>query len=217
MVRKVCFYPHSWILLAVLLQILSGCDQPEFVPDIEEIATNSLVYLTIECGVAATRITSGCIIAHELVATNNFCAARMTWGSAIAARDGLEYHVESIVDAQSYGNLATVRVTGLGDPVLSIGNSDTVRSGDRVYIAVHPLQHSRGSMIGKVTRTPRSDIGNLEITAPHSFDGWRGAIILNYEGELIGLVSKHAHLKETHGFAIPTNQLKRILGRGIPR
>ena len=217
MVRKACFYPHSWILLAVLLGILTGCDQPEFVSDIEKIATDSLVYLTIECGVAATRITSGCIIAHQLVATNNFCAKRMTWGSAIAARDGLEYHVESVVDAQPYGNLATVRVTGLRAPALSIGNSDTVRSGDRVYIAVHPLQHSRGSMIGKVTRTLRSDIGDLEITAPHSFDGWRGAIILNYKGELIGIVSTHAHLHETHGFAIPINRLKEILRRGIIR
>ena len=54
MVRNACFYPYRWILRAVQLGILTGCDQPECVPDIEEIATNSLVYLTIECGVAAT-------------------------------------------------------------------------------------------------------------------------------------------------------------------
>ena len=139
MARKVYFYPLCWILLAVLLQISSGCYQPEFVPDIEEIATNSLVYLIIECGVSAKRITSGCIIARELVATNNFCASRMTWGSAIAAKDELEYHVESVVDTRSLSNLATIRVTGLSGPTLKIGNSDTVRRGDRVYIAVHPL------------------------------------------------------------------------------
>ena len=217
MVRNACFYPYSWILLAVLLGILTGCDQPEFVPDIEEIATNSLVYLTIECGVAATRITSGCIIAHELVAINNFCASRMTWGSAIAARDGLEYHVESVVDTRSFSNLATVRVTGLGGPPLSIGNSDTVRSGDRVYIAVHPLQDRRGSMIGKVTRIPRSDIGDIEITAPYSFYGWRGGVVLNYKGELIGMVRTYGQFNRKRGLAIPMNRLRQILGRGNTR
>ena len=217
MVRKVRFYPHCWILLIILLQISSGCDQPKFVSDIEEIATSSLVYLHIECGVSAIRNTSGCIIQPDLVATNNFCAKRMTWGSAIAAKDGLEYRVESAVGVHSNGNLATVRVTGLGGPTLKVGNSNTVRNGDRVYIAVHPLQHSRGSMIGKVTRTPGRYFDDLEIIAPHSFYGWRGAIVLNYEGELIGLVSKHAHRKGTHGFATPTSELIRILGRGFSR
>ena len=213
------------LVLVVIIIFHTYLDQrkakTQFVPNIEKIANDSLVYLTIECGVAATRITSGCIIAHELLATNNFCAvmngreARMLFGSAIAARDGLEYRVESVVDVGR--GLATVKVIGLGGPFLSIGNSDTVRRGDRVYIAVHPLQDSRGSMIGKVTRTPRSDIGDIEITAPHSFDDWRGGIVLNYKGELIAIVSTRGQFDATHGFAIPVNRLRRILGRGNTR
>lgn len=203
------------LVVIVIAHNLNGKAKPEFVPNIEKIANDSLVYLTIECGVAATRITSGCIIAHELVATNNFCAvmngleSRMPFCSAIAARDGLEYRVESVIDVGR--SLATVKVIGLGGPFLSIGNSDTVRRGDRVYIAVHPLQDSRGSMIGKVTGTGSHFRGDLEITAPHSFDGWRGGIVLNYKGELIAIIQTHKQFDETHGSAIPVNRLKQIL------
>ena len=126
MAREVFFYHHVWVWLAILLGGLTGCEQQEFVSNIEDMARDTLVYLTIECGVAMTRISSGCIIANELVATYNFCANRINWGSAIAARDGMEYHIESVVAGESMGNLAVVRVTGLGRPTLTIGDSDGV-------------------------------------------------------------------------------------------
>ena len=210
MARGVFFYHYVWVGLAILLGGLTGCEQQEFVSNIEEMARDTLVYLTIECGVAMTVISSGCIIANELVATYNFCANRINWGSAIAARDGMEYHIESVVAGESMGNLAVVRVTGLGRPALTIGDSDTVRSRDKVYIAVHPLQHSRGSMIGKVTRTPRSDLGDIEILGTHSFNGWQGGIVLNYKGELVGIVRTYGAFNVKRGYVEPINRLKRI-------
>ena len=72
-------------------------------------------------------------------------------------------------------------------------------------------------MIGKVTRTPRSDIGDIEITAPYSFYGWRGGIVLNYKGELIGMVRTYGQFNRKRGLAIPMNNLKQILGRGNTR
>ena len=62
MERRKRLYLGYWILLPVLLQISSACDQTQYDLAIVEMATNSLVYLHIECGVSAVRKTTGCII-----------------------------------------------------------------------------------------------------------------------------------------------------------
>ena len=68
---------RNWILMSVLLGILVGCSEPQFVTDIESRARDYLCSVTIRCYLFDNHTSSAAIIDGGWVVTQNKCADRI--------------------------------------------------------------------------------------------------------------------------------------------
>ena len=180
-----------------------GCGEPEFVPNIGEIASSSLVYLTIECPedniVHSIESSSGGIIGKGLVITDKPCAEQGIWG-VVRTINGVAYEIEAGVHNQ--WQLTILKVRGLESPWLTIGDYDA-NVPDKVFIAANPYGEEMAYTIGEHTRKSLFGLGIslssgwFRADTSRSMARWEGGIVLNYDGELIGIVTNYVagHLR----------------------
>ena len=96
-------------------------------------------------------------------------------------------------------------------PALSLGDSDAVQIGDKVYVAGNP-QGLEGSFSDGIISAIRGGSADkfFQMTAPIS-QGSSGGPVVNARGEVIG-VSFATHLEgQNLNFAIPVNYLKALM------
>ena len=198
----------KWLVVTLcIIVIWVGCSEPEFVPNIKEIASNSLVHLTIECpehSLFSIAKSSGGVISNGVVITDNLCADKGVWG-VVRTLDGVEYEIESVVDTDI--NVTVLKVRGLKAPALRIARPDTAIP-DKMFIAAIPtgesMEHTIGEHTLKATFGKRKlYYGWIRADTSRSIGAWRGGIVLNYKGELIGIV--HNRIAHRPGRALITS------------
>jgi len=122
-----------------------------------------------------------------------------------------------IVAADPYVDLAVLKVNlPKGVKPLTLGDSSKVKVGEPVLVLGNPLGYPSSLTAGIVSQTHRSmeAEGNYVVPAVIQFDaavnpGSSGGPVLNYEGEVIGVVTQA--LGEGMGFAIPSNTVKKVV------
>ena len=111
-------------------------------------------------------------------------------------------------------DLAIVEVQGFDAPPLPLGDSDTVRFGDTVFVVSNPKKikgtFSVGIASNRSIDQALSTDELLQITAPVS-SGSSGGPVLNNDGEVIGVVAGGRDDGQLLNFAIPVNFLKSLL------
>ena len=206
----------KWLVVTLCIMVIwAGCSEPKPVPNIKEIASNSLVHLTIECpedSLFSMAKSSGGVIGNGLVITDNLCADRGVWG-VVRTLDGVEYEVESVVDTE--GNLIVLKVRGLKAPALTIARPDTPVP-DKMFIAAiqngESMEHTIGEHTVKATFGLRRslDYGWIRADTSRYMGSWRGGIVLNYKGELIGIVNNHVARRPGRAFITSMGQAVRL-------
>ncbi len=202
--------------LIIIVGIWIGCGEPEFVPNIREIASDSLVHLTIKCPedniVHSIVKSSGGIIGDGLVITYNACADEGEWG-VVRTIDGVEYEIESALDSEH--GVTVLRVRGLKAPALTIADSDA-DVPDKMFIAAIPYDEAMAYTIGEHTVKPflglrRSlDYGWIRADTSRGMSSWKGGIVLNYEGELIGIVKNYVAGRPRRAFIVSMGIAERL-------
>ena len=209
--------PISYLtVLIIVVGVWVGCGEPEFVPNIREIASTSLVYLTIKCPedniIHSTVRSSGGVIGDGLVITSNACADDGVWG-AVRTIEGVEYEIEAAVDSEH--GVTVLKVRGLEAPALAIADHDA-DIPDKMFIAAIPNgdvmvdtigEHTVKSMFGL-----RRSLDYIWIRADtsHIMIGWKGGIVLNYEGELIGIVTNRVAGHPRRAFIVSMGISRRL-------
>ena len=107
-------------------------------------------------------------------------------------------------------DLAVLKVSGSGAPALPLGNSNAVVVGATVYAVGSPLEVSlEGTFSEGIVSAIRYN--RIQMTAPIS-PGNSGGPVLNGKGEVIGVSVSSYTTGQNLNFAVPVNDLKRLLG-----
>ena len=160
---------------------------------------------------------SGFFVKPNQIATNFHVIAGARQGTAKLVGKYTTYNIEGIVATDKKNDLAVLKVTASGVTPLSLGDSDTVNIGAKVYVAGNPKGLEGTFSDGLISRRESSPKKRLQMTAPIS-PGSSGGPVLNSKGEVIGIsVAAHRALDAQNlNFAIPSNYLKTLLTKARP-
>ena len=187
----------------------------------EQIAKKALaatVYLEMKNNTGTTLgFGSGFFVKPDQIATNFHVIEGAARGTAKLVGKYARYQIEGIVATDKDNDLAVLKVTAYGIPPLSLGDSDTVNIGAKVYVAGNPKGLEGTFSDSLISRRESYPKKRLQMTAPIS-PGSSGGPVLNSAGEVIGIsVSGHRALDAQNlNFAIPSNYLKALLGEARP-
>ena len=160
---------------------------------------------------------SGFFVKPNQIATNFHVIAGARQGTAKLVGKDTTYNIKGIVATDKDNDLAVLKVTASGVTPLSLGDSDTVNIGAKVYVAGNPKGLEGTFSDGLISRRESYPKKRLQMTAPIS-PGSSGGPVLNSKGKVIGIsVSVHRALDAQNlNFAIPSNYLKALLTKARP-
>ena len=187
--------------------------------DIAEKALAATVYLEMEDRNGKTLgFGSGFFIKPNLIATNYHVIEGAARGTAKLVGKSTTYTIEGITATDKTNDLVLLKVRAYGINSLPLGDSDTVRIGETVYVAGNPKGLEGTFSNGIISsRRDRYTKERLQMTAPIS-PGSSGGPVLNRKGEVIGVsFARHRALDaENLNFAIPSKYLKALLEQSKP-
>ena len=161
---------------------------------------------------------SGVIITQDgYILTNNH-VVEDTNELTVILSDGTELEA-TVVNTDSFADLAVLKVEGAMPGVAVLGNSDNLKPGETVIAIGSPLGDFRNSVtVGVVSATGRSldtgngyEMENLIQTDAAINSGNSGGPLVNLAGEVVGINSavvrgsSTSAIAEGLGFAIPSN------------
>ena len=161
---------------------------------------------------------SGFFVQPNLIATNYHVIEGAAKGTAKLVGKYTTYNIEGVTATDKVNDLVLLKVTAYGIKPLSLGNSDTVRIGETVYVAGNPKGLEGTFSDGIISsRRNRDTKERLQMTAPIS-PGSSGGPVLNRKGEVIGMsFARHRAIDaENLNFAIPSKYLKTLLEQSKP-
>jgi hypothetical protein len=105
-------------------------------------------------------------------------------------------------------DICIVQIENKDFPSLSLGDSNSVQTGDEIYVASNP-EGLEGSITKGIISSVRAEVGLFQIDAAIS-PGSSGGVLVNTKGQAVGIVSSSLIGGQNLNFAIPINKLKKI-------
>jgi hypothetical protein len=220
------------ISLAPIIVVAQATKTRKSIPTIAKAATTGVVLVVM--GNDEPIATGTGFVAEQWFQTDEPESNWMNWKAAVATNyhviahgklgavkfsDGTLSPIDGILAADKVRDLAIVRIhtRPKGVRVLPLANSDRVEVGEDVVAIGNPLGLELSVSNGIVSGI-RSDekLGGkfLQITAPISH-GSSGGPLFNMAGEVIGVTSLFIEGGENLNFAIPSNDVERLLGKEV--
>ncbi len=204
------------VLWLSLCSIITAADA-QTVEEIAEIALAATVYLEMtDRNGESAGFGSGFFVAQDQVATNFHVFEGAAKGTAKQVGKYTKYTIEGISTTDKENDLAILKVTAFGIEPLPLGDSETVKIGETVYVAGNPRglegTFSDGIISSLRERYTRK---RIQMTAPIS-PGSSGDPVLNGKGEVIGVSFMTIEGGQNLNFAIPSIYLKALLEQSVP-
>ncbi len=164
---------------------------------------------------------SGFIISSDgMILTNKHVVADTSADYTVLTNDGKKYDAK-VLARDPAQDLAVIKITATDLPVVTLGDSDTIKLGQTAIAIGNALGEFRNTVsVGVISGLSRTitasgaDIGseslqNLIQTDAAINPGNSGGPLLNLKGEVIGIDTAMASDAQSIGFAIPIDQAKR--------
>ena len=210
--------------LAALMSVTGRADSAEdespaekSVADIAAAVKPSLVKVIQVGRQGVGGLGSGFVVrADGLIATN-----RHVIGDArrirVETSDGKVEEVTEIFATDVHLDLAILRIARKDLKPLPLGDSDKLRQGDRIVAMGNP-EGLAYSVVEGVISEPKRDIDNLpmiQVAVPIE-RGNSGGPLLDRQGRVLGLLTMKSLRTDNLGFAMPVNELKKLLAKPNP-
>ncbi len=212
--RKAFLRFAALVLLPFCITIAANAQTAK---EIAEKALSATVYLEMTDRNGKTLgFGSGFFVGQNQIATNFHVIDGAAKGTAKLVGKSTRYTIEGISATDRKNDIAILKVTALRGEPLPLGDSDTVKIGETVYVAGNPIglegTFSDGIISGIRERYTRK---RLQMTAPIS-QGSSGGPVLNGNGEVIGVSFMTIEGGQNLNFAIPSSYLNALLSRLKP-
>lgn len=159
---------------------------------------------------------SGFIIGADGLIATNLHVIGQARPITVQLENGKEYPVRTVYASDRLLDLALLKIDARDLPLLELGDSDAVRDGQSVVALGHPrgLRHSivSGVISGRPTIEGRP---MLQLAIPIEA-GNSGGPVLDEQGRVQGIVTLKSQVTANLGFAMPVNELKKLLRRPNP-
>lgn len=123
--------------------------------------------------------------------------------------DGKAFDIERVLNYDSVKDLAYLKIEGSGFPIVRLGNSKDIRTGDRAIAIGNPLGYDNTVSDGLISNRSRIIEGQeyIQVSTPVS-PGNSGGPVLNDQGEVIGIITWGSVSGQNLNFAIPIDTAK---------
>lgn len=211
----------AWLVLGVAAAVACGpkargpagpgprrAAEPLTPRQIAERATPSIVLIELAGGGVGT----GFLVAGDGRIVTNFHVIAGQSQARVKLADGRELEALEVMAVDPAHDLAIIRVGEAGLPPLPLGDSSSVRAGDRVIAIGHPLGLGTTISDGLVSAVREVDptLTVLQITAPIS-PGSSGGPLFNDRGEVIGVTVGYLANGQNLNIGMPANYLAPML------
>ena len=215
---NIFLHGSAFVLIAgcLLFSMINAAPAQTILPaeDIAEKALAATVYLEMQDKNGKTLgIGSGFFVKPNLIATNYHVIEGAAKGTAKLVGKYTRYKIEGVTATDKTNDLALLKVTASPIKPLPLGDSDTIRIGETVYVSGNPKGLEGTFSDGIISsRRDRYTKERFQMTAPIS-PGSSGGPVLNRKGEVIGVsVAVHRDLDAQNlNFAIASKYLKKLL------
>lgn len=141
--------------------------------------------------------------------------------------DGGEYDGE-LIGIDSYSNLAFLKITASNLPVISFGNSDDTKSGEKIIVVGNKLDSNANKYIAGIVSSfdATFNLFGSDISSSEKLEGvfgsdfsanpsMIGGPIVDYSGQVIGIVGFRKQNNVGVYFGLPSNKVKNVIDRAI--
>jgi S1-C subfamily serine protease len=125
------------------------------------------------------------------------------------------YKTIDLVDVDDTKDIVIIKIKGFKLPVVSLGDSDKVETGDAIVAISSPEGLTNSLSTGVVSGVRRLDTHRVfQITAPIS-RGSSGGALFNSSGEIVGIVTSLLKSGQNINFAVPINYVRGMISDQI--
>jgi len=176
--------------------------------DIFKDISPAIVYISTKTTAGEESSGSGYIVDSSGVVVTNFHVVNAAKEINVKLKDGKIYPVDSIIYYNVNKDICILKIKAQNLPLVSLGDSNTSRVGEKVYVIGSPLGLEYTFSDGMVSAI-RDLIGLkwLQITAPVS-NGNSGGPVINAQGQVIGMVTFENKEGQNLNFALAINEVK---------
>lgn len=208
------FQVSGWMTTVILLVVtnLSAARETseETVENIAAHARKSIVVIQSSGRTGEQRgIGSGFVVGDEGLIATNFHVIGQNRDFRVVFADGTSYSPVAIVATDRREDLALIQIDAKGLPALKLGDSDNVRPGQRVLAIGNPLGLRFSVSDGVISETRDLDGRPMIQVAMPIEPGSSGSPLMNRTGEVLGIIAIKS--AASLGFAVPINQLRRLM------
>ena len=131
--------------------------------------------------------------------------------------DGERHEVVEVTATDAHWDLALLRIAKKGLKALPLADSDEVRQGQPIVAMGNPEGLAFSVVAGVVSEFPDrvNDIPMIRLALPIE-KGNSGGPLLDRQGRVIGVLTLKSARTENLGFAMPVNELKRLIEKPNP-
>lgn len=184
---------------------------------IAKIVSPSVVYIeTYDQSGKAYASGSGFVVDSNGKIATNYHVIDGAYSAKVKTSDGKTYNVTKVFAYSQNQDMALLGIDTTGLIPVTLGNSNSIAMGDKIYTIGNPLGLEDTMSDGLISSKSREVNGAnyIQISAPISH-GSSGGVLVNEKAEVIGITSAGIEEGQNLNFAIPINLLKPMLTQDV--
>ena len=172
----------------------------EFIP--------TVVYITTKTVDERNGDGSGFIVDNSGIIITCFHVVETAKEINVILKDGRKYPVVSIINYDPDADICFLKIGAINIPRVSLGDSDNIKAGQEIYCIGVPT--GKGYALSKGVILGQKDFNNFRwvIFTASIVPGFSGGPLFNFQGQVIGLVSRGEEKFQYGNVALAINEIK---------
>lgn len=187
------------------------------VEDIAEEVKPSVVKVMQEGREGLDGLGTGFVVSKDGLIATNLHVIGEARRLEIEMSDGTKHEVTEITATDSHWDLALLRVAAKDLKPLPLANSDSIKQGQSVVAMGNPEGLAFSIVDGVVSEYPDvvNEVPMIRLAIPIE-RGNSGGPLLDRQARVLGLLTMKSAVTDNLGFAMPVNELKRLIAEPNP-